>query len=40
MIWGFQNLSKPAMFTAEFKEDGHDYKFDVLVKPVKSVEIR
>ena len=37
MIWGFQNLSKPAVFQAEFNEAGQDYKFDVTVKPTKEV---
>jgi hypothetical protein len=35
MIWGFKNLSKPATYQAEFEEAGHQYKFDVLIKPVK-----
>lgn len=35
MLWGFQNLSKAAVFQAEFTEDGHEYKFDVIIKPVK-----
>lgn len=37
MIWGFQNLSKPAVFQAEFNEAGQNYKFDVTVKPTKEV---
>lgn len=35
MIWGFQNLAKPAVFQVEFTEGGQVYKFDVIVKPTK-----
>jgi hypothetical protein len=35
MIWGFQNLTKAAIFQSEFNLDGENHKYDVMVKPVK-----
>jgi hypothetical protein len=35
MIWGFQNLTKAAVFQCEFNLDGENHKYDVIVKPVK-----
>jgi hypothetical protein len=37
MVWGFKNLNKPAVFQAAFNENDHEYKFDILLKPTKSV---
>ena len=38
MLWGFQNLKKPTVFQCQFEEEGQQFKFDVLVKPVKQLE--
>lgn len=39
MIWGVKNLTIPLSTKVEFKYQDKEYKFDVIVKPTKTIEI-
>jgi hypothetical protein len=39
MIWGVKNLSTPLSLNADFKYQEKDFKFEVIIKPTKSLEV-
>lgn len=39
MIWGVKNLSIPLTTMTEFKYQEKDYKYEVIVKPTKSLDV-
>lgn len=39
MIWGLKQLSIPLSIKSEFSFESTPYKFDVIIKPTKSLSI-
>lgn len=39
MIWGVKNLSMALNLKAEFKYQEKDYKFGVIIKPTKTLDV-
>lgn len=39
MIWGIKGLNIPLCIKTQFKFQEKDYKFDVIIKPTKTLEV-
>lgn len=39
MIWGIKKLNIPLNIKTQFQIDNQDFKYDVLIKPTKALEI-
>jgi hypothetical protein len=39
MIWGVKGLKIPLCIKTQFKFQEKDYKFDVIIKPTKTLEV-